>query len=341
MVNPNMPPDPPASISAAELRRRLLASTPPPASGTPTAAEPSGSTTSSSWNAGDVLGRLRMPGQTGSAPPPPVVPDVAPDPTYPAASINRRTPTARGPLDVGSSFAMPVSPYTPATEPPPGPPSGPPPGPPPGPSGSSTDPNVARLKEENKELRKLLGEMKQLLQEASETETQNAAKLTEAQTALAEKQRLIDDLQSQMQLIEEQIASGALGSAQPQGPPKTRTELEEWADELERETTKLAQDRRKMDEDRRQLRDDEESLEQQMKHMEVSMAKERAMMARQEMELKRLSAEIQHELEIMQRGDASLREQMQKFQRRAQDVMKGNYGGPGGPPSSAGPPSRR
>ena len=46
-----------------------------------------------------------------------------------------------------------------------------------------------------------------------------------------------------------------------------------------------------------------------------------ALIARQETELKRLSAEIQHELDLMQRGDAGLREQMAKFQRRAQEVM--------------------
>ena len=71
-----------------------------------------------------------------------------------------------------------------------------------------------------------------------------------------------------------------------------------------------------------QLREDEESLEQQMREMEVGMARERALIARQETELKRPSTEIQHELELMQRGDGQLREQMAKFQRRAQDVMQ-------------------
>jgi hypothetical protein len=63
--------------------------------------------------------------------------------------------------------------------------------------------------------------------------------------------------------------------------------------------------------------------------MEVSMARERAVLARQETELKRLSAEIQHELDLLQRGDATLREQMAKFQRRAQEVMTkpGHQGG--------------
>jgi hypothetical protein len=333
-MNPNMPPDPPASISAAELRRRLLASTPPPAA----APEPPAKS-SSSLNMGDVLSKLRMPGQSGAAPPPPVMPDVAPEPApySPAATINRRPPVARGSLDVGgSSFGMPASPF--GMEPPPATAAAPASATPPGPGGAAgVDPAVARLKEENKELRKLLSEMKQLLQEASEAETQNAAKISELTQAVTEKQRLVDDLQGQMQAIEEQIASGALGGPAQTGPPKTRTELEEWADELERDQAKLAQERKKMDEDRRQLREDEEALEQQMKNMEVSMARERAMMARQEMELKRLSSEIQHELEIMQRGDASLRQQMEKFQRRAQDVMQGKLGGgPGGPP-----PTRR
>jgi hypothetical protein len=58
-----------------------------------------------------------------------------------------------------------------------------------------------------------------------------------------------------------------------------------------------------------------------MRQMEVSMAKDRAIMARQETELRRLHAEIQNELEVMQRGDANLREHMLRFQRRAQEVM--------------------
>jgi hypothetical protein len=89
------------------------------------------------------------------------------------------------------------------------------------------------------------------------------------------------------------------------------------------------------------LRDDEESLEKQMRMMEVSMAKDRALMARQETELKRLSAEIQHELEIMQRGDAALREQLSKFQRRAADVMTGRIGPNGAAVAPPAPNGRR
>ncbi|MGL6097828.1 MAG: hypothetical protein ACRC7O_18760 [Fimbriiglobus sp.] len=165
--------------------------------------------------------------------------------------------------------------------------------------------------------------MKQLLQEASDTEQRFATRDQELQTANVEKQRQIDALSGQLQAIEEQIASGELSQAQPVAVPKTRGEVEEWADELEKENSRLAQERKRLAADRLQLREDEESLEKQMRDMEVSMARERALMARQETELKRLSAEIQHELEVMQRGDATLREQMTKFQRRAQDLMQG------------------
>ena len=185
--------------------------------------------------------------------------------------------------------------------------------------GSSHDdgphPEIQRLKSENKELRSLLQEMKHLLQEASDSEQQFTARQKEFEETLAAKDTQIEELSAQLGTIEEQIAKGEL--VQPPPIPKTRTELEEWSDELEKESAKLQQERKRLDDERRQLREDEESLEKQMREMEVSMARERALLARQETELRRLSAEIQHELELMQRGDASLREQMTKFQRRA------------------------
>lgn len=181
------------------------------------------------------------------------------------------------------------------------------------------------MRSENKELRTLLGEMKHLLQEASDTEQQLVAKEKEFEVALAAKDGQIEELNAQLGAIEEQIAKGEL--APPPPVPKTRTELEEWGDELEKENAKLQQDRKRLDDDRRQLREDEEALETQMREMEVAMARERALIARQETELRRLSAEIQHELELVQRGDSSLRDQMVKFQRRAQEVITKPAGG--------------
>ena len=194
-------------------------------------------------------------------------------------------------------------------------------------SANPTPEDYKRVRHENRELRKLLEEMKTLLQEASENEQRASQREGELAAQVQGKQRQLDELTSQMQAIEDQVASGALAPAP--AVPKTRSELDEWADDLERENSKLTQERRKLDEERQQLRDDEESLETQMRQMEVSMARDRALMGRQETELKRLSAEIQHELELMQRGDASLRDQLSKFQRRAADVLQK----PGGPPS--------
>lgn len=330
MANPNVPPDQSPSISAAELRRRLLASTPPPIAATAStpdpveAAEgedPAASPASGSWNGTqDLLARLKMPGKSGAVPiptsrPVPAVPDPLPAARTP---VNRRTPAPPSNRygDSTSAIAGALNHLADLT-------TG---------SGRYESPidELQRLKGENKELRTLLDEMKHLLQEASDTEQQLAAKEKEFEAVVAEKDAQIEELNAHLGAIEDQIAKGEL--APPPPVPKTRSELEEWGDELEKESAKLAQERKRLDEDRRQLREDEEALEAQMRQMEVSMARERAMLARQETELKRLSAEIQHELEILQRGDAGLREQMAKFQRRAQEVMTKPPGGGGAPP---------
>lgn len=323
-----------ASISAAELRRRLLSSTPPPmaASGaSPQELDAAASEPVPTPRGMDALSRLKIP---AGVPPAPIGQVVEPIPE-PLANIRRTAASTRAsgefggfgvPTDAGSGSGVVKMPVPRSAVPLPDSSAAL------SAAGSSSNlphPEIQRLKSENKELRQLLGEMKQLLQEASDNEQQFAAKEQEFQATLAEKQRQIETLSQQLQAIEEQINSGVLTNQPAQ--PKTRTELEEWADELEKEQAKLDQERRRLDEERRQLREDEEALEKQMREMEVSMARERAIMARQETELKRLSAEIQHELELMQRGDPALREQMQKFQRRAQDVMQ-NRPGMGGPP---------
>jgi hypothetical protein len=331
MANPNPPADPPTpSISAAELRRRLLASTPPPIAATASAPGPveelgaadAGAAPAAGWSgssAQDLLSRLRMPGKSGAVPvatsrPVPAAAPPMPEPLS-RTPVNRRTP---GPLpsapltpgpraypDSTSAIAGALSQLAELTL---------------GSNGGDTSHGeIQRLRSENHELRTLLEEMKHLLQEASEGEQQLVTKEKEFEAALAEKDGQIDELNAHLAGIEEQIATGKL--VEPPPAPKTRTELEEWGDELEKESAKIAQERKKLEEERRQLREDEEALENQMRQMEVSMARERALLARQETELKRLSAEIQHELEILQRGDAGLREQMAKFQRRAQEVM--------------------
>ena len=326
-------PEPPKSISAAELRRRLLASTPPPMgvgsfspeidleqelpipavarAAAPVPTMPVG------WSAGigpEAVARLRMPGQgVPSSVPQPGVDGIDPAQFQARFPVNRRTPMGVPNAGYGG-YGGPMA-GAGATHPPVGRPM------PPGTDGQ-------RLYQENIELRHLLGEMKQLLQDASKSEQQHAAKEQEFENLLTAKTRQVEELTSQIQHIEEQISSGALA---PQQPQRSRTELEEWSDELEKENQRLSQERKQLDEGRKQLREDEEASEKQMRNMEVTMAKERAMMARQETELRRLHAEIQHELEIMNRGDTVLREQMMKFQRRANDAM----GRPAGPPPGA------
>ena len=329
MANPNPPPDPSlASLSVAELRRRLLASTPPPIAAHASMPDPveyadevAEAVPAGLWGGTqNLLARLKMPGKSGAVP----VPTSRPVPAAPAPAapeppgrtgVNRRTPAPNGGRlygDSNSAIAGALNQLADLSH------------------GSRHDDSPVtenqRLKAENKELRTLLDEMKHLLQEASNTEQQLSAKEKEFETVVAEKDAQIDELSAHLGAIEEQIAKGEL--APPPPVPKTRPELEEWGDELEKESAKLAQDKKRLDDERRQLREDEEALEKQMRDMEVSMARERAMIARQETELKRLSAEIQHELEILQRGDAGLREQMAKFQRRAQEVMTKPGGGP-------------
>jgi hypothetical protein len=327
MADPNNPAEP--SLSAAELRRRLLASTPPPVAASAASPDfnladlPQSTTASGSWssNSGaDLLARLRMPGgKSGSIPVPQARQAAAPPPQAPAP-VNRRTPIpGRGATaDPASAIAGALSHLAGLADSPSG-----------GsgvtgrsggvPLDDSPLAEIQRLRGENRELRALLDEMKQLLQEASGAEQDFTAKEKEYDAALAEKDAQIEELSIQLAEVEEKITRGEL--APPPPVAKSRSELEEWGDELEKENAKLTQERRRLDDERRQLREDEEGLETQMREMEVGMARERAILARQETELKRLSAEIQHELDLLQRGDATLRDQMSKFQRRAQDVM--------------------
>jgi hypothetical protein len=176
--------------------------------------------------------------------------------------------------------------------------------------------NEAELWAQNAELSRIIEEMRPVLEEASAQEQRYAARL-------GEKDRQIEELTAKVKQVEEQLAAVPAPKV-----PKSHDELEEWGDDLEKESAKLNQERRKLDGDRKQLHDDEESLEKQMREMECSMARERAMIARQETELKRLSAEIQHELEMLQRGDGTLREQLAKFQRRHQEVITRATNGP-------------
>jgi phage shock protein A len=320
MSKQSPPADSTASLSPAELRRRLLTATPPPMNA-PAATAPSpdseeivateGDEAKSSHSLNppqDLLSRLKMPGGFGPASVP--LTEELPESTIPDQMLgrqgHRRGGGGNGTMAGAINQLSGMNDFRYAAD-------------------EAAQNEMMRIRGENKELRKLLEEMKLLLQEASDSEQQFVNKQKEFEKELAAKDAHIEELSSQLGAIEEQIAKGELVAPPP--VPKTRTELEEWADELEKENSKLEKERKRLDNERRQLREDEEGMETQMREMEVQMARERAMIARQETELRRLSAEIQQELEMMQRGDSSLREQMSRFQRRAQEVLVTPPGG--------------
>ncbi|MCS7271032.1 MAG: hypothetical protein NZ703_08100 [Gemmataceae bacterium] len=178
---------------------------------------------------------------------------------------------------------------------------------------------ILRVRQDNKELRKVLEEVKVILEEAQDTEKKLRAQLEEYEKLLAEKEEQIQQLGQQLAEVEQQITSGEL--VHRSRVPKTRSELEEWADELEREEARLTQERKRLEEERRQLQEDEKALEDQMRHNEVQMARERALLARQRQELERLYEEIRLKLDSLQRSDAAQQELITHFRRRAQDTL--------------------
>ncbi|VTS05923.1 hypothetical protein [Tuwongella immobilis] len=363
MASSELPPD--SDRDASNLRRRLL-TTPPAADDSTAPASPEPDPRQSLPRG--VLQRLSGTrktedalGSSSESSPPPGLQDT------PTPNIDfMRPPARREPPRPAAAPPAATPPMSPPMQPPATPMRSMTPQPPV--SAAATDLNLAAafpeiqigehteadlLRRENIELMAAIEEARLLLQEAAQMETDFQAReqtyqsqINELQELFASKQTEFETLQQQLELIEQSIAAGGLAPAtnpvvMPPPPPKTRTELEEWADELERESAKLNQERRKLEQERLQLREDETALEKQMRDMEVQMARDRASIARQEIELKRLSAEIQHDLEMMQRGDATLREQLAKFQRRHQDVM--SRGGvqpmpPGGMPPGAMPP---
>jgi hypothetical protein len=300
MANPTSPP----RLSPAELRRRLLAPPTDAASApvipeeAPPVVRPAArrDTTRYATQMAIDLDALMQEASPGSGTRLTPLPEGRLDPTQ------FRQPEKPAPAPTQSTHSMPSFQLPPAV--------------PAMPAHAHGADELTLLRLQNAELTRLIEEMRPLIEEATAQElvTQNNEK--EFQDKLAEKDLLLEQAQLQVKDLEEKLAA-----VPPPKIPKTRDELEEWSDELEKDNAKLTQERKRLDEDRRQLREDEEALERQMREMECSMARERAMMARQETELKRLSAEIQHELELLQRGDGTLREQLSKFQRRHQEVL--------------------
>jgi DNA repair exonuclease SbcCD ATPase subunit len=172
---------------------------------------------------------------------------------------------------------------------------------------------ASQLHAELQDLRTTVAQYKSLLEQVEQEQQGIETREETFQKAIRDRDQMIDELQIRIQKLDAELKNRPV--------LKNAEELAVWNDELEREQTKFNQEKKRYEEERKQLREDEESLERQMRDQEISMARERALMARQETELKRLSAEIQQELEIVQRSDSGLRDRMAKFQRRHQEVL--------------------
>lgn len=181
-------------------------------------------------------------------------------------------------------------------------------------AGHETD----HLRAENEELRALVLELEQALQNHTAGADDWDVRSKEYEGLLEEKSELIRGLHRKVQTLEQQIAARAAEpkaeEKKPSGPLPREEELMTLSEDLEAE--------------RRQLKEDEEALMEQMREMEVQMARERAELARQRNELQRLQNDLRHELELAAR-DATLRERLAPLQRRHQDIVARKGAAPG------------
>lgn len=170
---------------------------------------------------------------------------------------------------------------------------------------------LERLRTENAELRATVAELKQQA-EANDPRIFDEH-MQEAERLLSEREAIIAEQQQMIEKWEAQLKTHRLVPCDD--------DLAAMSDELEKERCQLTQERKKLDDDRAQLQEDEESLMKQMREMEVGMARERADLARHRNELQRLQSEIKHELELLQRGDASVKDRLAQFQRRTSEAL--------------------
>ncbi len=172
---------------------------------------------------------------------------------------------------------------------------------------SAGNAELERLRAENAELTAMVAEYREHVESNQLHDWEQ--KIQEAEQLLTEKDALIEALQKQVLEWEEKLKTHRFVPSDD--------DLAQMADELDKERSQFAQEGKQLDQERKQLKDDEESLMKQMREMEVGMAKDRAELARQRTELHRMQVEVRHELDLLQRGDATLKDRMAQFQRRA------------------------
>ncbi len=174
---------------------------------------------------------------------------------------------------------------------------------------------IDQLLTENVELQQKIAKLEQCLKDTSGTAQFWAEQNKTTEKLLEEKSEVIRELHAKIQQLQ----------SRPTAAVPQEEELLALGEELE--------------DARRQLQEDEKALMQQMRDMEIQMSRERAELARQRNELQRLHNEIRHELEVASR-EATLRDRLQPFQRRHQELLhrKGAEPPREGAPAPAPPP---
>lgn len=196
--------------------------------------------------------------------------------------------------------------------------------------GGEADGLAAQLEAENHELRSIIAELQQELENVSNKSDQVwADKQKEYDSLIDEKNEMIRQLHVRLQELEH-IA------AKP--PTPKEEELIAMSEELERERCQLQQDRKQLDDEMQQLREDSEVMNQEMRQMEVQMARERADLARQRMEVQRLNDEIRHELDRVEK-DRGLSDRLVQLRQRHMDAVRGKSAIPPSPANN--PPPRQ
>ena len=128
----------------------------------------------------------------------------------------------------------------------------------------TSDPaELDQVRVENADLRQVVSELQQLVEEAHQAEQSWVEQQKEYESLLEEKSEVIRSLHQRLKGLEDQAQVP---------PPPGEEELIALSDELERERCKLQQERRDLEEESRQLKEDEETLMKQMREMEVSMS---------------------------------------------------------------------
>ncbi len=152
------------------------------------------------------------------------------------------------------------------------------------------------LQIENAELRTHVEELERLLAAANGNEGW-AERQREYENLLDEKSEVIRTLHYRIQELEAQSAAGAA------------TTLTEDLPDAEN----LLRLKRDLEEQRLQLQEDEDAMTEQMRQMELALSRDRAELARQRLEIQRLQADLNREIETATR-DPGLRDRLASLQ---------------------------